>query len=71
MTEERKVIVRNKAGKLLASFSNMTPAMDNKSKRELMLSPTINIETNGESTLTFQMFVDSFNWQTIKHPENL
>lgn len=69
--DERKVIVRDKTGKLLAVFSNKTPAHDSQSKKNLMISPTIDIVQNGESTLSFQMFVNSEKWQAIKNPENL
>lgn len=69
--EERKVIVKDKKGKLLAIFSNKTPAQSNSDKKNLMVSPTIDIVSNGESTLSFQMFVSSEKWQAIKNPENL
>lgn len=69
--EERFVKVRDKTGKLLATFSNKTPATSNSDKKNLMVSPTIDITSNGESTLSFQMFVASEKWQAIKNPENL
>lgn len=71
MLEERKIYVRDKTGKLLAVFSNKTPAPRNSDKKNLMVNPTIDIVSNGESTLTFQMFVASEKWQAIKNPENL
>lgn len=69
--KERKIEVRNKSGKLLAVFSNKTPAHTTESKKNLMVSPTIDIVSNGESTLSFQMFVSSQKWQDIKDPRNL
>lgn len=69
--EERFVIVKNKNGKLIAKFSNKTPAMSNSDKKNLMVSPTIDITSNGDSTLSFQMFVASEKWQQIKDPQNL
>lgn len=69
--EERIVEVRNKDGVLLAKFSNKTPAQSNYDKKNLMVSPTIDITSNGDSTLSFQMFVNSEKWQQIKDPENL
>lgn len=69
--EERFVIVRDKNGKLLAKFSNKTPAASNSDKKNLMVSPTIDITSNGDSTLSFQIFVASEKWQEIKDPQNL
>lgn len=69
--EERFVTVKDKNGKLLAKFSNKTPASSNSDKKNLMVSPTIDITSNGDSTLSFQMFVASEKWQAIKDPQNL
>lgn len=69
--EERKITVRDKNGTLIAVFSNLTPSHDEEAKRNLMISPTIDITSNGDSTLTFQMLVASEKWQQIKNPENL
>lgn len=69
--QERKIEVRDKNNNLLAIFSNMTPASSNNDKKSLMISPTIDIVSNGESTLSFQMFADSQKWKDIKNPENL
>lgn len=69
--EERFVTVKDKNGKLLAKFSNKTPAASNSDKKNLMVSPTIDITSNGDSTLSFQMFVASEKWQAIKDPQNL
>ena len=69
--EERFVTVKDKNGKLIAKFSNKTPALSNSDKKNLMVSPTIDITSNGDSTLSFQMFVASEKWQQIKDPQNL
>ena len=69
--KERFVIVKDKNGKLIAKFSNKTPALSNSDKKNLMVSPTIDITSNGDSTLSFQMFVASEKWQAIKDPQNL
>ena len=69
--EERFVIVKNKNGQLIAKFSNKTPAMSNSDKKNLMISPTIDITSNGDSTLSFQMFVASEKWQQINDTQNL
>lgn len=69
--EERFVTVKDKNGKLLAKFSNKTHAASNSDKKNLMVSPTIDITSNGDSTLSFQMFVASEKWQAIKDPQNL
>jgi hypothetical protein len=71
MIEERFVIVRDKNGEKIAEFSNKTIASESSAKNNLMFAPTINIVSNGESTLTFQMLINSDKWQQIKHPENL
>lgn len=69
--DERFVIVKDKNGKLIAKFSNKTPAISESNKKNLMVSPTIDIASNGDSTLSFQMFVASEKWQAIKDPQNL
>lgn len=69
--EERKIRVYDKNDQLLAVFSNNTPAHIDEEEKELMISPTVDIESNGSSTLSFQMFVSSRKWQQIKHPENI
>lgn len=69
--ENRTIEVKDQSGKLIAVFSNKTPAQSNEDKKNLMISPTIDIVQNGESTLSFQMFVTSQKWQDIKDPRNL
>lgn len=68
---ERQIIVRDKNGTKIAVFSNASSTHTNESSKNLMVSPTISIVSNGESTLTFQMQADSAKWQQIKNPENL
>lgn len=68
---EHTIEVQDKNGKKIAIFSNQTSAHTEEAKRNLMISPIINIVSNGESTLSFQMFANSEKWQQIKNPENL
>lgn len=69
---ERKIYVRNKQGELISVFSNQINTSQNeKAIKNLMIAPTISIESNGASTLSFQMLSDSEKWQQIKDPENI
>lgn len=68
---ERIITVKDKNGKKIAVFSNNTSIQTEAAKRNVMVSPTIDIVSNGESTLSFQMLVASEKWQSIKNPENL
>ena len=68
---ERIITVKNKNGKKIDVFSNNTSIQTEAAKRNVMVSPTIDIVSNGESTLSFQMLVASEKWQSIKNPENL
>lgn len=68
--EKRTITVKDKAGNLIATFSNEDASNTDEAKRNLMISPTIDIVQNGESTLSFQMLADSEKWQQIKNPEN-
>lgn len=69
--EKREIKVKNQKNELISIFSNQsTPSTDNDEKN-LMISPTIDIVMNGESTLSFQMFVNSEKWQQIKDCRNL
>lgn len=69
---ERKIYVHNKTGDLIAVFSNKTNTVqDEKAMKNLLIAPTISIESNGASTLSFQMLADSEKWQQIKNPENI
>lgn len=69
--EERKVTVKDKKGNLIAVFSNLSTVHEAESQKSLMHAPTIDIVSNGESTLIFQMLITSDKWQQIKNPENL
>lgn len=64
-----KVYDKNK--KLLAIFDSETEGLSEEAKRDLMVRPLIHLETNGSSTLSFQMLANSQKWQDIKDPENL
>lgn len=65
------VRVYDKSGRLLAVFDGKAEALNEEQERNQMVAPTVHRETNGESTLTFQMLVKSEKWQTIKNPENI
>lgn len=69
--EERFIRVYDKYNKLVAIFSNNTSIHTEMGKRNMMIAPTIDIVSNGESTLSFQMLVESEKWQQIKNPENV
>lgn len=77
---ENVIYVYNKNKELLAVFGeeaqgiNQTQTLEGLSEqamRELMVAPTVHIESNGASTFTFQMLANATKWQTIKDPENL
>lgn len=74
------VYVYNKEMELLAMFgeqsqglsgSQVLEGIGQEAMRNLMVSPTVHIEQNGESTLSFQMIASSEKWQTIKDPNNI
>ena len=69
--DERKIKVTDKNGNRIAEFSNKYTIQDTRTKKNLMIAPTIDIVQNGESTLDFQMLHSSEKWQQIKDPENL
>lgn len=69
--QERFITVKDKNENKIAVFSNKTSVHTESAKRNIMVSPTIDIVSNGESTLSFQMLVNSEKWQQIKNPENL
>lgn len=77
---ENVIYVYNKNKELLAVFGeeaqgiNQTQTLEGlseKAMRELMVAPTVHIESNGASTFTFQMLANATKWQTIKDPENI
>lgn len=69
--ERRYIRVYDKTGKLIAIFDNTSNANKNEVQRNLMSNPIVEIESNGASTLSFQMLSNSEKWQQIKHPENV
>lgn len=68
---EKKIVVTDKNGVRIAEFTNDTSVNSNESKKNVMVAPTVDIVSNGESSLSFQMLVASDKWQQIKNPENL
>lgn len=63
--------VHDKNGELIAIFSGDTDGISEEAMSDLLVAPTIRIEQNGISRLTFQMLANSEKWQSIKDPENL
>lgn len=68
---ENIVYVYNKHGDLIAQFDGDGSALNSDEIKNQMVSPTVHIETNGESSFTFQMLANSEKWQQIKDAENL
>lgn len=66
-----KIQVYSKDRKLIAEFDSKTEGLAEEEKRNLMVLPTVHIETNGESTFSFQMLANCEKWQQISHPENI
>ena len=69
--ETREIKVKDKNGNLIAVFSNDSACNSDEVAKNLMIAPTINLVSNGESTLSFQMLAKSDKWQQIKNPENI
>lgn len=65
------VRVYNKNMQLLAIFDGNTEGLSEDGMRNVMVSPTVRIESNGVSTLTFQMLPASEKWMQIRDPENI
>lgn len=63
--------VYDKKMNLLAVFDGNSEGLSPNEMKNLMVSPTVHRETNGESTLSFQMLVNCEKWQLIKDPENI
>lgn len=63
--------VYNKNLEKIAVFPPNVEAISEKSKRNLIVSPTIREVSNGESSLTFEVLSDSETWDKIKDIENL
>lgn len=67
---ENIVYVYNKDGKRIAQFEGDTSGLSEEAMQNLMVCPTVRIEQNGVSTLTFQMLANCQKWQDIKDVEN-
>lgn len=65
------VRVYNKNKQLLATFSGESEGCSESAMQQGMVSPTVRLVQNGESTLSFQMLANSEKFQQIKNPENL
>ena len=68
--ESRSITVLDKNRNLIAIFTNDSACNSDEVALNTMVAPTINIVSNGESTLSFQMLSASEKWQQIKDPEN-
>ena len=69
--ETREITVKDKNGNRIAVFTNTSACNSDEVAENLMIAPTINLVSNGESTLSFQMLARSEKWQQIKNPENI
>lgn len=69
--ETREITVKDKNGNRIAVFTNTSACNSDEVAVNLMIAPTINLVSNGESTLSFQMLSRSEKWQQIKDPENI
>lgn len=69
--ESRSITVLDKNRNLIAIFTNDSPCNSDEVALNTMVAPTINIVSNGESTLSFQMLKESPKWNDIKDPENI
>lgn len=65
------VYVYNKKMELLAKFSGNSEGISEDAMWNMMVAPTVHIEQNGISTLTFQMLPNCEKWNDIKDPENI
>lgn len=66
----QKVYVYNKNNELLAYFDGESPSYP-ENRIDMMIEPTILIESNGASTFTFSMNMYSQKWADISDPENI
>lgn len=69
--ESRSITVLDKNRNLIAIFTNDSACNSDEVALNTMVAPTINIVSNGESTLSFQMLKESPKWNDIKDPENI
>lgn len=65
------VRVYDKNMRLLALFDGEGEALNPEAMRNMMVAPTVHIESNGPSTLTFEMISSSEKWMQIRDPENI
>lgn len=66
----KKVYVYNKNNELLAYFDGEPPSYP-ENRIDMMIDPTVTIESNGISTFTFSMNMYSQKWADISDPENI
>lgn len=66
----KKVYVYNKNNELLAYFDGEPPSYP-ENRIDMMIDPTVTIESNGISTFTFSMNMYSQKWSDISDPENI
>ena len=66
----RTITVYSKDMKKIAVFSNASGTGE-AAQLNNMVSPTVHLVSNGESTLSFQMYAGSEKWNQIKDPENI
>lgn len=66
----KKVYVYNKNNELLALFTGEPPSYP-ENRIDMMIDPTVTIESNGMSTFTFSMNMYSQKWEDISDPENI
>lgn len=66
----KRVYVYNKNNELLAYFDGEPPSYP-ENRIDMMIDPTVTIESNGISTFTFSMNMYSQKWADISDPENI
>lgn len=70
MPIDNKIRVYNKSNELLAIFTK-NPTSDIEENINMMISPTVTISQNGESTFSFSINQYSDQWKNIENPENI
>lgn len=65
------IYVYTKNKELLFVFDGENDGESEVSRTNVMVSPIVRMEQNGESTFKFQMLTKTWAWQQIKNPENL
>lgn len=68
---DNRVYVYNKKMELLATFFGNAEGVSREAMWDMMVAPTVHIEQNGISSLTFQMLASSEKWKDIQDPENI